>query len=177
MNYDTFLDMVTQRARVDSDRAVALTRATLRTLADRLTSGEAYDLAAQLPQPLQMPLRPATEAAERFPADEFVRRTAERAGVDGSTARTGVRAVLTTLREALSGGEFDDVMTQLPRQYHDLVEPVLMPGGMARPEFRPPRPTPAVRGSTRRSTPVHRAPRRCAHRAAAEVDGWRRVSG
>lgn len=133
MNYDTFLDMVALRARVDAELAATLTQATLRTLAERLTAGDAYDLAAQLPKPLQLPLRPAQESADRFAAGEFIRRTAERAGLDEAAARSGVRAVFTTLREAISGGEFDDIMTQLPREYHDLVEPVLMPGGMARP--------------------------------------------
>lgn len=132
MNYDTFLDMVAQRARVDPEQAVTLTQATLRTLAQRLTAGQSYDLAAQLPQPLQIPLHPQAEAAELFDAVEFVRRTAEGAGVTEAAARNGVRAVFTTLREAISGGEFDDIMTQLPRRYHDLVEPALLPGGSAR---------------------------------------------
>lgn len=133
MNYDTFLDMVAQRARIGPAEAAPLIQATLRTLADRLTAGEAYDLAAQLPAPLQVPLRPQTEAAQLFDAREFVRRTAQRTGIDEAAARNGVRAVFTTLREAITGGEFDDVMTQLPRRYHDLVEPVLMPGRRARP--------------------------------------------
>ncbi|MEV4631534.1 DUF2267 domain-containing protein [Micromonospora sp. NPDC049523] len=132
MNYDTFVDMVAQRAGVDSDTAIDLSRGTLQTLADRLTGGEAIDLAAQLPQPLQALLRSPRDAAERFGAQEFVRRAAERASVDEAAARTGVRAVLTTVREAVTGGEFDDVMAQLPREFRDLVEPVLMPGGRAR---------------------------------------------
>ena len=132
MNYDTFIDMVAQRAGVDSEAAVDLTRGTLETLADRLTGGEAMDLAAQLPQPLQATMRNPADAAERFGAPEFIRRVGERAGVDEATARTGVRAVLTTVREAVTGGEFDDVMSQLPREFRDLVEPVLMPGGRAR---------------------------------------------
>jgi uncharacterized protein (DUF2267 family) len=132
MNYDTFIDMVAQRAGTDSETAIDLTRGTLETLADRLTGGEAMDLAAQLPQPLQGPMRNPAEAAQRFGAQEFVRRVSERAGVDEATARIGVRAAFTTVREAVTGGEFDDVMSQLPREFRDLVEPVLMPGGRAR---------------------------------------------
>ncbi|WP_326558229.1 DUF2267 domain-containing protein [Micromonospora sp. NBC_01796] len=132
MNYDTFVDMVAQRAEVDSDTAVDLSRGTLQTLADRLTGGEAIDLAAQLPQPLQAVMRSPQDAAEPFGAQEFIGRVAERATVDETAARTGVRAVLTTVREAVTGGEFDDVMSQLPREFRDLVEPVLMPGGRAR---------------------------------------------
>ncbi|WP_329110383.1 DUF2267 domain-containing protein [Micromonospora sp. NBC_01699] len=132
MNYDTFVDMVAQRAGVDSDTAVDLSRGTLEVLADRLTSGEVMDLAAQLPQPLQATMQGPADAAEPFGAQEFINRAAQRADVDETTARTGVRAVLTTVREAVTGGEFDDVMSQLPREFRDLVEPVLMPDGRAR---------------------------------------------
>ncbi|WP_036375619.1 DUF2267 domain-containing protein [Micromonospora sp. ATCC 39149] len=133
MNYDTFVDQVALRARVSGDRAVELTRATLETLAERLTGGEVLDLAAQLPRPLQLVLRPSpdTEAADRFGAAEFVGRVGQRAGVDERAAREAVRAVFTTLREAVTGGEFDDIVVQLPRDYRDMVEPALAPGAAA----------------------------------------------
>jgi uncharacterized protein (DUF2267 family) len=54
---------------------------------------------------------------------EFVRRVSERAGVDAVLALEGVRAVFTTLREAVTGGEFDDVMSQLPKEFLEVVEP------------------------------------------------------
>lgn len=134
MNYDTFVDQVARRAGVPATRAVALSRATLATLAERLTGGEALDLAAQLPAPLQLLLRkgPDAEHADRFPAVEFVARIGQRADVDPATVRAGVRAVFTTLREALTGGEFDDVAAQFPRDYRDLVEPAMAPGATAR---------------------------------------------
>ncbi|MBM0227396.1 MULTISPECIES: DUF2267 domain-containing protein [Micromonospora] len=134
MNYDTFVDQVAQRTRASSERAVELTRATLETLAERLTGGELLDLAAQLPKPLQLVLkpRPATEAADRFGAAEFVARVGQRAGIDENAARDTVRAVFTTLREAVSGGEFDDIVVQLPRDYREMVEPALAPGATLR---------------------------------------------
>ncbi|MBO4208567.1 DUF2267 domain-containing protein [Micromonospora echinofusca] len=134
MNYDTFIDQVARRAHVASAQAVDLTRGALATLAERLTGGEALDLAAQLPQPLQSVVRPlpAAEAADRFDAAEFVRRVAARAGVDDQQARDGVRAVFTTVREAVTGGEFDDLMAQLPRDYREMVEPALAPGATRR---------------------------------------------
>lgn len=132
MNYDTFIDTVAQRVGVSSDEAVVHTRATLETLADRLTGGEALDLAAQLPKPLQDQLRPRTETAERFGLDEFLRRVCERAGVDESQARNAARAVFTTLREAVTGGEFDDIRSQLPEDFNDLVGPATMRGGAPR---------------------------------------------
>lgn len=130
MNYDTFVDQVARRTRTGSEQAVELTNATLETLAERLTGGEVLDLAAQLPTPLQLVLRPSPslEAAQRFGAAEFVARVAQRAGIDEAAARAAVRAVFCTLREALTGGEFDDLVTQLPRDYRQMVEPALTPG-------------------------------------------------
>ncbi|MFV2116432.1 DUF2267 domain-containing protein [Micromonospora sp. LOL_025] len=134
MNYDTFVDQVAQRTRTPSEQAVALTRATLETLAERLTGGEVLDLAAQLPRPLQLVLKPSprTESAERFGAAEFVARVAVRAGVTEPAARDAARAVFVTLREAISGGEFDDVVVQLPRDFRDMVEPAMAPGATLR---------------------------------------------
>ncbi|MER7459601.1 DUF2267 domain-containing protein [Micromonospora sp. NPDC126480] len=134
MDYDTFVDQVAQRTRTTSTQAVELTRAALETLAERLTGGEVLDLAVQLPRPLQLVLKPGpdNEAAQRLGAAEFVTRVAARAHVDEPTARDAVRAVFTTLREAITGGEFDDVVVQLPREYRDMVEPALAPGATLR---------------------------------------------
>lgn len=134
MNYDTFVYQVAQRTRTPVEQAVELTRATLVTLAERLTGGEALDLAVQLPHPLQLVLKPGpdNESAQRHGAAEFVARVAARAQVDEPTAREAVRAVFTTLREAITGGEFDDLVVQLPRDYRDLVEPALAPGATLR---------------------------------------------
>lgn len=134
MKYDIFVDKVAQRTGTSPERAVELTRAALETLAERLTGGEVLDLAAQLPKPLQRMLKPhpTTEAADRFGAAEFIARVGQRAGIDGSAARNAVRAVFTTLREAVTGGEFEDVVVQMPRDYRDMVEPALAPGATRR---------------------------------------------
>ncbi|MFV2103251.1 DUF2267 domain-containing protein [Micromonospora sp. LOL_024] len=134
MDYDTFVDQVARRAGTSWQRAVELTRATLETLAERLTGGEVLDLAVQLPEPLRLPLRPTPdiEAAERFGAAEFVARVALRAEVQEPAARDAVRAVFVTVRQAVSGGEFDELVVQLPRDYRDIVEPALAPGATLR---------------------------------------------
>jgi uncharacterized protein (DUF2267 family) len=56
--------------------------------------------------------------------DEFVRRVAERGDVALDEARSGAAAVLTTVREAVTPGEFDDVLSQLPQEYRELVGPM-----------------------------------------------------
>ena len=132
MNYDTFIDTVAERAGVSPDEAMAHTRATLQTLSDRLTSGDALDLSARLAEPLQAALRPRRETAERFGLDEFVRRIGERAGVDQPRARSAMGAVFATLCEAVASGEFDDIMSQLPPDFTDVVQPVIARTGGAR---------------------------------------------
>jgi uncharacterized protein (DUF2267 family) len=124
VDYKTFIKTEAEKAGLPEDKAEEVARATLQTLADRITGGEADDLAAQLPTPLKDALIPARDEAERFDVDEFVRRVSERAHVDPDTARTGAMATFSTMREAVTPGEFDDITAQLPQEYRDLVGPM-----------------------------------------------------
>jgi uncharacterized protein (DUF2267 family) len=124
VDYQTFIKTEAQRTGLPEDKAEEVARATLKTLADRITGGEADDLAAQLPTPLKDTLTKAQDEAERFDVDEFIRRVSERAHVDPDTARTGAMATLATVREAVTPGEFDDVTAQLPKEYRELVGPM-----------------------------------------------------
>ena len=124
MDYETFTRTAAERAGLPEEMAERIEHATLRTLADRISGGEAQDLAAQLPGPLKDDLRKPREDAEAFGVDEFVRRVAERGHVDPGEARTGAAAVLITVREAVTPGEFDDVLSQLPQEYRELVGPM-----------------------------------------------------
>jgi uncharacterized protein (DUF2267 family) len=76
-----------------------------------------------LPKPLKDEVLIKREEAEAFDVDEFVRRVAARAHVDEQTAHDGAVAVLTTVREAVTSGEFDDITSQLPQEYRELVGP------------------------------------------------------
>lgn len=120
MKYEEFIAHVATNAGLSEEQAATLTRATLSTLADRISGGEAQDLAAQLPAPLQSSLVSTKENAEAFGFDEFVARTAEAAGTDTDVAERAVDAVFATLREAVTPGEFDDVLGQLPSDFHRL---------------------------------------------------------
>jgi uncharacterized protein (DUF2267 family) len=121
VDYPTFIKTEAEVAELPKDQAESLAHATLQTLAERITGGEADDLASQLPQPLKEDLHKDRDEAERFDVDEFVRRVSERAHVDQSTARTGAMATMMTLSEAVTPGEFDDVTAQLPKVYRELV--------------------------------------------------------
>jgi uncharacterized protein (DUF2267 family) len=126
MIYEDFIDAVARRAGVSAEQAATLTRATLRTLAERISGGEAEDLASELPDALGKHLRkpPNQEFAEPFGLEEFVRRVSEQADVAPTVAAASVRAVLTTLREAVTGDEFEDMVAQLPKEFREVIEPV-----------------------------------------------------
>jgi len=122
MKFDEFVNEVADRAGVSRDEAESLVRATLRTLAERLSGGEAEDLRAQLPKQLQPELIPPQEEAQGVGVEEFARRVAERSGIDEADAGAGVVAVLSVIRDAVSPGEFDDVLSQLGRDFAELVD-------------------------------------------------------
>jgi uncharacterized protein (DUF2267 family) len=115
-----FIDKVADRATVTVDVAERLTRATLRTLAQRISGGEAEDLADRMPDELRPYLIKLTEPAEAFSYEEFIRRVADAAGVDRDTAMRGVAAVLLAMRDVVGHKEFRDAMAQLPQEFHYL---------------------------------------------------------
>ena len=116
MQYDEFIASTASRTGRPPEVAESLTHATLGVLAERLSAGEARDLAAQLPKELQPDLTPPNEEAQPIESHEFVRKVAERAHVDESEARKAVAAVLTTTREAVTPGEWEDVASQMGRE-------------------------------------------------------------
>jgi uncharacterized protein (DUF2267 family) len=122
VQYEEFIDAVAERAALPRPSAEKLTHAALRVLAERISGGEAEDLAAQLPRELKADLEPPQEDAQSFGAYEFARRMAERSGLADTDAEAALVAVLSTLREAVTPGEFDDVLSQLGEEFAELVE-------------------------------------------------------
>jgi uncharacterized protein (DUF2267 family) len=122
VQYEEFINAVAERAGLPHDEAESLTHATLGVLAERISGGEAEDLKAQMPKELQPDLIPPQEEAQPFGADEFARRVAQRAGISEADAGAGVIAVLATIRDQVTPGEFDDVLAQLGREFAELVD-------------------------------------------------------
>ncbi|MDT5170330.1 MAG: hypothetical protein QOD02_3665 [Mycobacterium sp.] len=122
MQYDQLIALVAERAGLFKGDAIDLTRATLATLADRIDGGAVRDLAAQLPGPLQDALLPTTEEAEAFSFEEFINRVAERTRRKSIVSESAVAAVMATLRDAVTPGEFDDILSQLPKDFQRLGE-------------------------------------------------------
>jgi uncharacterized protein (DUF2267 family) len=123
MDRDAFVRHVAQAAGIDRDAAERAVQATLTTLAERISRGQARDLAAQLPPELS-PWLNAPERSQPFDVDEFLRRVAERAGVDEDAALRRAQVVFAVLAQAVAPSEFDDVVSELPSDYD-----VLLPRG------------------------------------------------
>src|SRR4051794_40565286 len=113
VDYDGFVTTVQQKAGVSRERAERAIQATLETLAERLSAGEARDLPEELPDEIAGWLH-TTSGPEPFRVDEFLRRVAEREGTDVETAETHARAVFAALGRTLSDGEIADMTAELP---------------------------------------------------------------
>jgi uncharacterized protein (DUF2267 family) len=120
VTYDGFLDVVAAHSVDGREVAERATRATLQTLGERIDREEARQVAAQLPAELA-PWIATTTPAEGFDADEFIRRVAQRAGVDAAVARRHVVAVFDALAQAISDDEWHDVTSELPSSFAPLL--------------------------------------------------------
>ncbi|PSK63828.1 hypothetical protein B0E53_04248 [Micromonospora sp. MH33] len=120
-----FVAKVAARAGVPAETARSLTEATLRTLAERISGGEAADLADHVAHELRPLLaRARPEEPEAFGYDEFLRRVADRAGTAPDVAERGARAVLQTLHRVAGHAEFEQALAQLPREIGALAQPL-----------------------------------------------------
>jgi uncharacterized protein (DUF2267 family) len=124
MDQDQFYDLVAARADRLRERVPALVEATLTTLAERISGGQAHDLAEQLPEPLRPALATALEPAQPLSVEEFADRVSMRAGVDAEEARVGASAVLVTVRGTVTPQIWNDVLAQLPQEYAGLIDAI-----------------------------------------------------
>ncbi|MEW2424063.1 DUF2267 domain-containing protein [Streptomyces nigra] len=119
MKYDGFLAHVRERGEYrDQNEAADVTSAVLEVLAQRISPGEVKDLASQMPGPLGQVLHQAMPPrAQSFGIEEFYRRVAERTDGRPRTAQWDASAVLTTVADAVTGGELNQIISQLPSSY------------------------------------------------------------
>jgi uncharacterized protein (DUF2267 family) len=120
MDANTFYRVVTRTAHIGSRaRAVAATAAVLHALRDRLTPEEARQARAQLPVPLQRVWDEGDDVDRRplrLDLDQFHARVMGEAGLTSTReARWATLAVFAALKDALTLGEAEDVMAQLPQ--------------------------------------------------------------
>jgi putative intracellular protease/amidase/uncharacterized protein (DUF2267 family) len=103
----------------DVERAI---EATLATLGERISYGEAEDLARHLPDSLA-PLILQPGAAQPIDAEEFFRRVADREGTDPETAERHARPVVAALARRAGRKEFHDMISQLPKELRERLAP------------------------------------------------------
>ena len=117
MSFDEFIKRVQERGGFDTREHAE--RATLAVLGQGLAGGEPSDLAAQLPGELARYDGPA----ESFDTAEFYRRVAERegAGCAPGRAREHAMAVMSTVVDQVTEGERQDLASQLPADYGELL--------------------------------------------------------
>ena len=127
MNRDDLLDHVEELAGLDSrGEAEGATLATLRTLGEHVSAGEAGDLADGLPGDLAGAVTDRSdETPESFSVETFADRVAERerdGDVDRAEATVHVRAVMAALAESGLERELQEAREQLPNEFATLFE-------------------------------------------------------
>jgi uncharacterized protein (DUF2267 family) len=78
-------------------------------------------LLAQLPEPLKSAVTVSDKSPVKLTAREFVERVADELGIPPEDAEDRIRAVFGVLRDAVTPGEFHDVLVQLPSGYFELL--------------------------------------------------------
>lgn len=85
------------------------------SLAVHLTEGERKDFASQLPSELQdiaLSVLPTEESVNQDILDQFM----EIQEIDENRAKKQIKAAWQALKDAISGGEIEDIKAQLPNQ-------------------------------------------------------------
>ncbi|MFL5841008.1 MAG: DUF2267 domain-containing protein [Thermoleophilaceae bacterium] len=132
------ISIIEREGRLTHEQAERALHATLKTLGERLSGGEARDLAEELPDPFRPDLFDG-DLAQGFGIDEFLRRIAEREGVSEEDARRHARAVFAALGFVVSPEELHDMTAELPKEFAPVVAPALLRHAPPPPE--PPVPT------------------------------------
>ncbi|SCF08297.1 Uncharacterized conserved protein, DUF2267 family [Micromonospora viridifaciens] len=118
MKYQEFVARVRERGEYDdAAEAQQVISVVVTCLAERLTPDEARQLGSQLPPEMGDVLKSAAGGAQRIGVTEFLRKVSDGIGATERTAEWDASAVLSTIADAVSGGELNDVVTQLPSGY------------------------------------------------------------
>lgn len=122
MKFEEFVGEVQHRAKLGTmGDAVRAIQAVLPTLSERLDAGEAKDLAAQLPREIAFYLQ-TPEHRRRMSLEEFFELVSLREEVDLPAAVYHARVVIEVLQEAVSPGEIQDVLAELPPEWAPLFQ-------------------------------------------------------
>jgi uncharacterized protein (DUF2267 family) len=120
VDYGEFVTTVEREAGLLRPEARRAVRAALETLGERLSGGEARDIAQRLPEQLR-PFVSDGEEPEPFGVEEYLQRVARREEVDEATAARHALAVFTALGRAVGRDEVEDMAAELPKDFALLV--------------------------------------------------------
>ncbi|RKD93446.1 DUF2267 domain-containing protein [Halopiger aswanensis] len=128
MQENEFYGLVQQAGHLESmDRTQTATEAVLATLGETLTGGEAEDVAGQLPAELAGIVADADPDGAGYDRDAFVERVGEHlreTDLESDDAAQYADAVTDALAVTLTGGELEDLKSQLDSGLHPLFEGV-----------------------------------------------------
>jgi uncharacterized protein (DUF2267 family) len=128
--FERLLTAVRLGGELDRPAAERTVPAVLTPLFERLSGGQADDLARELRVPDGVVPGPATlrnRPAESFDLAEFLDRVARREATDAELARRHAVVVLQALRLVVPGKEFQDAVDQLPAEFAELQTPPWRP--------------------------------------------------
>ncbi|MFB6234194.1 MAG: DUF2267 domain-containing protein [Halopenitus sp.] len=126
LSEEPFPEAVADATDLSAAEADDAAEATLRTLGERVSHGEAEDVADYLQEPAdQWLVEEAETEPEAFDGDEFIRRVAVRADVDEGTAREYADAASDALAGIVPTLELDRMNEQLPDEYGEFLQPVV----------------------------------------------------
>jgi uncharacterized protein (DUF2267 family) len=160
VNYEEFLEFVQKRGHRDRQTAVLATRATLGTLAKRISPGERAHLARLLPPELRPPIISVDGPREVFHLPDFCRLVSQQEGLPVPVAEEHARTVFAALGIALDPDQLEHVATELTPDF----EPLLAEARSAREE--------AARARISATEYLSRV----ARRAGLDQDGARRAT-
>jgi uncharacterized protein (DUF2267 family) len=119
--YERFLATVEQLSDRPYGAAEPAARATLQTLGELLSSQQARELAAELPEPPRGWLLDVEQHHQDLAVTDFIARVAAREGSDQASAEKDAEAVLAALARVLRGHELEHLTRHLPEEYTRLV--------------------------------------------------------
>jgi uncharacterized protein (DUF2267 family) len=123
MEFSEFVRTVADHTQLSREEAADLSRAVLEALGQRISAGELRQLGVELPDELRgTPRKPTKNGhGQKFGLVELIQRVSKHTGLNSTESFNGIVAVLSTLSDAVSPKQFDDVLAQLPGDVTALV--------------------------------------------------------
>ncbi|HSL42716.1 MAG TPA: DUF2267 domain-containing protein [Anaerolineales bacterium] len=121
MQFEDFINRVQEQAGLPREEAMTVTRAVLETLGERVDRQIWNGVVAQLPQELEEYVLARADITDRYELEEFYNRVGARSGLKRSDAAERTRQVMSVLKEAISAGEWNNIVDSLRgREYGEL---------------------------------------------------------